>query len=69
MMPATYTIVVESQLDDHWSTWFERLTITHDEKGNTVLQGTMVDQAALYGILMRLRDLGLTLISVNRLNP
>jgi hypothetical protein len=66
VMPEIYIIEIKEDLDKQWTTWFEGLTIYHNEKGNTILRGSIVDQAALYGILIRLRDLGLTLISVNR---
>ncbi len=56
-------IVVKGHLDPHWSEWLEGMTITHTAEG-TVLCGTVADQSALYGLLSRLRDLGLTLISV-----
>jgi hypothetical protein len=58
-------IRVKGQIDEHWSEWFEGLTITHTEQGETILLGTVVDQAALYGLLAKLRNLGLPLISVN----
>lgn len=56
-------IVVKGHLDPHWSEWLEGMTITHTAD-QTVLCGTVADQSALYGLLSRLRDLGLTLISV-----
>jgi len=58
-------IRVKGCLDEHWSDWFEGLTITHTKEGQTILLGTVVDQAALYGLLSKLRNLGLSLISVN----
>ena len=58
-------IRVKGQIDAHWSGWFEDLTITHTEEDETVLTGSVADQAALYGLLAKLRDLGLPLISVN----
>jgi len=57
-------IIVKGHLDPHWSDWLEGMTITHTADQNTVLCGTVADQSALYGLLSRLRDLGLTLISV-----
>ena len=57
-------ITVKDHLDIDWSEWFEGLTIVHNDKGETVLSGQIRDQAALYGILARMRDLGLFLISV-----
>ena len=57
-------IVVKGQLDSHWSDWLEGMTITYTTEQNTMLCGEVADQSALYGLLSRLRDLGLTLISV-----
>ena len=58
-------IRVQGQIDEHWSDWFDDLTITHTEEDETILTGEVVDQAALYGLLAKLRDLGLQLVSVN----
>ncbi|HLE29324.1 MAG TPA: hypothetical protein VI793_14450 [Anaerolineales bacterium] len=58
-------IRIKGQIDEHWSAWFEGLTITHTAQGETILSGELVDQAALYGLLAKLRDLGLSLLSVN----
>lgn len=60
-----YEIRVEGRLHPEWSTWFDGLTI-EDRDGETALTGHLADQAALYGVLIRIRDLGLPLISVNR---
>jgi len=57
-------IRVKGQIDAHWSSWFEDLTIEHIG-GETVITGKVTDQAALYGLLARLRDLGLSLVSVD----
>ena len=57
-------IVVKGHLDMDWSEWLEGLTITHNEKGETILSGPIRDQAALYGILVKMRDMVLFLISV-----
>ena len=62
--PTQYEIRVEGHLDLSWSVWFDGLTINHDESGETILSGPVADQAALHGLLNRVRDLGLTLISV-----
>ena len=59
-------IRVKGRIDEHWSDWFEGLTITHTDQDKTILAGTVVDQAALYGLLARLRDLGLPLRSVKQ---
>ena len=57
-------IIVKDHLDIDWSGWFEGLTITHNDKGETMLSGQIRDQAALYGILAKVRDMGLFLISI-----
>jgi len=62
-------IRVKGQLDDRWGDWFDGLTIMLTENGNTLLTGPVVDQAALFGLLRKVRDLGLTLLSVNRVGP
>ena len=59
-------IRVKGRIDEHWSDWFEDLTITHTDQDETILSGAVVDQAALYGLLAKLRDLGLPLLSVTR---
>jgi hypothetical protein len=56
---------IRGHIDEHWSDWFEDLTITHTEQGETILGGLVVDQAALHGLLAKLRDLGLSILSVN----
>jgi hypothetical protein len=61
-----YRIRVRGHLDTAWSARFDGLAITHDADGNTTLAGPLVDQAALYGVIGRARDLGLALISVQR---
>jgi hypothetical protein len=58
-------IRVKGHLDEHWSEWFEGLALTTAEKNETVLSGHVVDQSALYGLLARLRDLGMKLLAVN----
>ena len=64
-----YQITVKEYLDDSWSSWFDGLTITHAADGNTTLAGAVRDQSALYGLLDKARDLGLTLIAVGRSAP
>lgn len=57
-------IRIKGHIDEDWSEWFEGFVITHNERDETVLSGTVADQAALYGLLAKLRDLGLPLVSV-----
>jgi hypothetical protein len=57
-------IFVKSHLDMDWSGWFEGLTITHNDRGETLFSGQLRDQAAFYGLLTKVRDMGLFLISV-----
>ena len=61
-----YEIRVKGHLGISWSTWFEEMDIRHEENGETVLSGWIRDQAALHGVLMRIRDLGLPLVAVTR---
>ncbi len=60
-----YEIRLEGQLDQAWSDWFEGFTLTNEPDGTTTLTGQVIDQAALHGLLRRVGDLGVTLISVN----
>jgi hypothetical protein len=62
--PACYEIRVAGHLSPQWADWFEGLTITLEEDGNTLLTGSVIDQAALHGLLKKIRDLGLPLVSV-----
>ncbi len=66
---AIYAIRLQGHLDDRWAGWFGGLTITLEEDGCTLLTGPVVDQAALYGLLRKVRDLGMPLLSVNRVEP
>jgi hypothetical protein len=61
-----YQIRLKGHLDTAWADWFAGLTITLEDNGDTLLTGPVVDQAALHGVLKQVRDLGLTLISVNQ---
>jgi hypothetical protein len=63
--PPVYQIRVKEQLNTCWADWFGELTLTVDKDGSTLLTGFVVDQAALFGILRKVRDSGLTLMSVN----
>jgi hypothetical protein len=62
----TYEIRVGGHLDARWAAWFDGLSLTHEHDGTTVIRGPVVDQAALHGLLQRVRDLGLPLISVTQ---
>ena len=63
-----YEIRLKGHLDDRWADWFEGLTITLEDNGDTLLTGPVVDQAALHGLLKKVRDLGIPLLSLNRLS-
>ena len=65
--PTIYQIRIEGHLDDQWKDWFGGLTITLEENGDTLLTGPIIDQAALFGLLKKVRDLGMPLASVNRI--
>jgi hypothetical protein len=64
-----YVIRVKGHLDPFWQEWFEHLSITHQSDGTTLLSGQIRDQAALYGLLCKMRDLGLTLLSLEASAP
>jgi hypothetical protein len=67
--PTVYQIRVKSHLNSDWTDWFEGLTITLEENGDTLLTGPVIDQAALHGLLKKVRDLGMLLISLNPIEP
>ncbi len=65
----SYEIRVKGHLAARWADWFDGLTLTQESDGTTVLRGSVVDQAALHGLLAKIRDLGLPLLSVRHLGP
>jgi hypothetical protein len=67
--PELYEIRIRGHLDDRWADWFEGLTITREAGGETRLSGPVADQAALHGLLRKVRDLGLPLLSVAQIGP
>ena len=67
--PMVYHIRLEGHLDDQWTDWFGGMSIMLEENGNTLLIGPVVDQAALFGLLKKVRDVGIPLISLNRVEP
>ena len=67
--PTLYEIRLKGHLEARWADRFESMTITLAENGQTLLTGPVIDQAALHGLLKKIRDLGLPLISVNRVQP
>jgi len=64
-----YQFRIKGQLGSQWTGWFEGLTITLEDDGDTLLTGPVADQAALHGLLKKVRDLGMPLVSVNRIEP
>jgi hypothetical protein len=67
-MTSIYQIRVQGHLDASWATWFDGLVISHERDGSSVLSGEIANQAALHGVLGKIRDLGLILIAVERLD-
>ncbi len=67
--PGRYEFRLKGHLDERWAERFEGLTLSHDGDGTTILFGPVVDQAALYGLLRKVRDLGLPLLSVVHIGP
>jgi hypothetical protein len=66
--PAQYELRIQDHLDTRWAAWFDGLSIDHEPDGTSVIRGAVVDQAALHGLLAKVRDLGLRLIAVRRLD-
>ena len=67
--PGIYAIRIKGHLDGKWAEWFEGLTITLEENGDTLISGPVIDQAALHGLLKKVRDLGMPLLSVCPVEP
>ena len=67
--PGRYEIRLQGHLDTRWTAWFDGLSLTHESDGTTVIHGSVVDQAALHGLLSKVRDLGLPLVSVIQVDP
>ena len=67
--PGRYEIRLKGHLDGRWAAWFDGLAIARGSDGTTLIHGPVADQAALYGLLQKTRDLGLPLISVNHVDP
>ena len=67
--PMVYQIRIKGHLGRQWTDWFGGLTITLEDNGETLLTGPVVDQAALHGLLRKVRDLGMPLLSVSRVEP
>lgn len=67
--PGNYEIRLKGHLDHRWTDRFEGMMFTHESDGTTILSGPVVDQAALHGLLRKVRDLGLTLISIIQVDP
>lgn len=67
--PGRYEIRLKGHLDSRWAAWFDGLNLTNESDGTTVIHGPVVDQAALHGLLQKLRDTGLPLVSVAQVEP
>jgi hypothetical protein len=67
--PGRYEIRLKGHLDSRWSAWFDGLTLTNESDGTTIICGPVADQAALHGLLQKVRDLGLPLVSITQAEP
>ncbi len=68
-MSDAYEIRIQGHLEPRWASWFDGLTLTQDPDGTTVIRGEVADQAALHGLIQKVRDLGLPLVSVTHVDP
>jgi hypothetical protein len=67
--PGRYEICLKGHLDSRWAAWFDGLSLSNENDGTTIIGGPVVDQAALHGLLQKVRDLGLPLVSVTQVQP
>jgi len=67
--PGRYEIRLKGHLDSRWAAWFDGLSLTNETDGSTIIYGPVADQSALYGLLQKVRDLGLPLVSVTQVEP
>jgi hypothetical protein len=67
--PGRYEIRLKGHLDSRWAAWFDGLTLTHESDGTTLIHSPVADQAALHGLLQKVRDVGLPLVSVTQVEP
>jgi hypothetical protein len=67
--PGRYEIRLKGHLDSRWAAWFDGLSLTSDSDGTTIIHGPVADQAALHGLLQKVRDIGLPLVSVTQVRP
>ena len=67
--PGRYEIRLKGHLDSRWSAWFDGLSLSNENDGTTIIGGPVADQAALHGLLQKVRDLGLPLVSVTQVQP
>jgi hypothetical protein len=67
--PGQYEIRLKGHLDSRWAAWFDGLSLTNSSDGTTIICGAVADQSALHGLLQKVRDLGLPLVSVNQVEP
>ena len=67
--PGRYEIRLKGHLDSRWAAWFDGLSLTNETDGTTIICGPVVDQSALHGLLQKVRDLGLPLVSVTQVKP